>query len=141
VLLLPPVDEEHASPAEETRLESQKELPLSVISRSQRGMAAAMKLHDEIRLGSSKIIKMALDGSRIDDDSPKPAKWKDRHYRVAKDARKPLKERPIYLQIALDNHKAYIAADSNKDMNPQLNANVVNVYVDQRVYDVKDVKS
>jgi hypothetical protein len=108
--------------------------------RSERANVAIAQMHAKVRKKSSKIVYYAMAGADIDDDSPKPEKWTERKYRVAKDARKPLKERPIYIQIALENHKAYVAGDAHKEAQPQLNANVVNVYVDRRVYETKEVK-
>ena len=85
-------------------------------------------------------MRMALGGADIDDDSPKPADWTDRQYRVAKDARRSLKDRPIYIQVALENHKSYIASDAVKEAAPALQAQLVNIYVDRRTYEIKEVK-
>lgn len=111
-----------------------------MVGQKERALIAVQRMHHRIRKKSTRILNYALSGAEIDDDSPKPADWSETKYRVARDARKSLKERPIYIQLAAEQHKTYVQADAQKDAAPSLNANVVNVYVDRRTYEVKEVK-
>jgi hypothetical protein len=89
---------------------------------------------------SLEIVSFALDGAKIDDDGPAPKGWNSHHERVARDARKTAKQRPSYLDIAVKNLELTRKLEEHSDAPPSLNASIINVYVDQRIYPVKPIK-
>jgi hypothetical protein len=105
-----------------------------------RHLELAHKLDAKVRRKVDRIVSSMLKGAEIDDESPKPEGWKDVEYRVAKDARRPANKRPFYLEVASRARETYQRLEAVKKAEPTLNAQVMNVYVDQRVYPTKDVK-
>lgn len=101
------------------------------------------RVDDRIRTRATRIVAESLLAADIDDDAAKPEGWSDREYRVARDARKPMKQEPGYLQRATRILESYKRAESEVPAVPLLNADV-KIYVRQectynyRVVDVTD---
>lgn len=100
----------------------------------------AKMVEERIKRKSYNVVHDAMCAADIDDDSPKPEGWSDRRYRVAKDARKGAKERPYYLEMATKIREGFARLDAMRAEPGDLNANVINVYVDQRTYPEKEIK-
>lgn len=130
---------------------------------SEKKLAAARKVDSRIRKRAERLVEMELLGAEIEDDfierddetgavlgrkpPPKPAGWTEKQFRVARDARRPNKERPGYLTTAANIHKAYMQIDAAKGTSdaPPLNVNVAaaTVHIHQygaQNYPVKELK-
>lgn len=103
-------------------------------------LKSARTVEERIKKRAYNIVNDAMCAADIDDDSNKPDSWSDRRYRVAKDARKGAKERPYYLEMASKIREGFARLDALRAEPADLNANVINVYVDQRSYPTKEVK-
>jgi hypothetical protein len=114
------------------------------IGKSRGEMAMSLKngkaVEERIKRKSQTIVHDAMCAADIDDEGAKPEGWSDRRYRVAKDARKGAKERPYYLEMATKIREGFARLDAMRAEPMDLNANVINVYVDQRSYPSKEIK-
>lgn len=73
--------------------------------------------------------------------APAPREWTERERRVARDARKPLKQAPGYLAMCQRIHESYVRADAHREQEPgALNVTVMNLTVNQVAYPVKELK-
>jgi hypothetical protein len=114
------------------------------IGKSRGEMAISLKngkaVEERIKRKAQTIVHDAMCAADIDDKGAKPEGWSDRRYRVAKDARKGAKERPYYLEMATKIREGFARLDAMRAEPMDLNANVINVYVDQRSYPSKEIK-
>ncbi len=117
-----------------------KNPPSQDLTQRQRDLALVKRVDDKLKRKVTRIIDHALSGADIDDGVTAPPEgWSKTKFRVAQDARRPLRDRPYYLDLARSVKESYAKADSNAPTSPSINATNVNVYVDQRSYEVKDV--
>ncbi len=112
----------------------------AALSRGEKTLEDRKRIETRLSHRASQVVAYAIDGARIDDEGPAPASWNATHVRVARDARKPLKQRPYYLELAARASESFRKADSARDASPTLNASIIQIRVDQRVYPTKQVK-
>jgi hypothetical protein len=117
--------------------------PVDIVTRPRKdvsiGQQRAELVRERVRRKVTRISEYALAGAEIDDEGEAPADWNKTKARVARDARRPVKDRPYYLEASFKLAEAFVKADAGRQT-PSLNAEVMNVYVDQRVYPTRDVK-
>lgn len=112
--------------------------------------ALIRRVDERLRRQAARVMEAAGDACRLNDDGTpvegktepdgRPKGWSARRYRVAQDARKPLKQAPAYLGIMAKVHDSYRKAEAERTEAPPLAAAVV--YLQQNTvinYPVVDV--
>ena len=129
--LCPPPGQEEIPPAE---LVAKPRQSMTV------GQQRAQRTLERVRRRAARISDYVLAASEIDDDiEERPEGWSPHKFRVARDSRLPAQRSPAYLNHAMRMAEAFAKADAGRQAQ-SLNAQVMNVYVDQRVYPTRDVK-
>lgn len=113
----------------------------------ERGVNAAKAIQRKVIRKAAKTVEYALSGADIDDDGrdvetgTRPKGWSARKLNVAMDARRTLKDRPYYLEVAARNHETHqrLEAARERPEVPALNAAVAVVNVQQHVYQVLEL--
>lgn len=115
--------------------------------------AIIRRVDERLRRKSTRIMEAVADGANIDDEGKpvdpatvvdpvtgKPLGWSHARYRIARDARKPLKYQPGYLPLMARVHESYRKAERDVDPAPALGP-AVNVFVNSLTYNypVRDV--
>lgn len=96
---------------------------------------------------AARIVECALAAGEIDDQGKdvetglRPKGWSPKKLNVAMDARRTLKDRPYYLEVANRNHETHqrLEAARERPEVPQLNASVMQVNISQHVYQVLEL--
>jgi len=120
-------------------------------------MALVRKVDERVKRKATRIVEAALAGAELNDDGTpvephrhmgehgrplddRGKEWSGVRYRVAMDARKPLKQQPGYLAMAQRVLESYKRAEAAKEPAPELGADI-RVYLTQNVfnYPTKDV--
>lgn len=91
---------------------------------------------------AEKVVEMAMQASKIDDDSLKPEGWTDEEFRVAKDARLPSRDAPSYLDMCrrIKENTERLEAAKADNTPKSLNIGTINIVGERRKYDVIDVE-
>lgn len=109
-------------------------------SREEKRLAWLARQDAIVRREALKVVRGIPDGALIDDHGPpdengvptdpvRPAGWDDVRFRVARDARKPLRSQPGYISQCQRIAESYQKAERDKPAAPQLNVSVAHVTV------------
>jgi hypothetical protein len=125
--------------------------PTQLSKREEKGLARLRRIDDQIRERATRILRHALRAAELNDDGTpveggvdpgtgRPRGWGATAYRVAMDARKPLKTAPGYLAMSARVVESYKRAEAAQRPEPQLGASI-QVFVKQDIhqYEVRDV--
>jgi len=133
------------SPAE-TNLVQRSEKKLT--PRQQAAIDVVKRADEKVKRRAERVINAAFKASQIDDDGMlvreddplKPKGWTATEWNIAKDARKPDKQRPGYLGMYQRVWESYRRADAENKPAPVLNADIkFYVHNEVRQYVVRDV--
>ena len=124
--------------------DAQSALPKAIRPSEARHQAFIAKVDKVVYKRSANVTKaIPLAGYLTDDNKPiegveldpatgRPKGWSARDYNVAKDARRPIKTQPGYIAQSLRIQESYHRKDSDKKEAPVLNAEIVQVTVNNQ---------
>ena len=114
--------------------------PPRILTRAEKRLAVIQRADERIRRTAQQIAEYDLAAAQIDDHGPpgengvptdpkRPEGWSDMKFRVARDARQPVRSRPGYVADAIRILESYQKTERDRPPAPQLNVNVANVTI------------